>query len=222
MESLIIKILIGIAVGVACKFIGDWLEQFFLKERGLEFKRSKTEDIIVLLATAGFGIAILLRIDSIPKMIYIFLLMIIAQVITLTDFHHRIIPNESLLIIFALKIAFGVPFLLGLEKFPEFSIFGSLIGMAVSFIIFIVPAVVSKQVGFGDIKLAATMGFALGLSGSMTAIVLMGVLVIIYTILQKQTPLLEMVKTLIPMGPFLAVSMIVVLLLPDQLFVLHI
>ncbi|MCR5704614.1 MAG: A24 family peptidase [Eubacterium sp.] len=222
MKSLIIKILIGVAVGVACKFIGDQLERFFLKERKLEFRRGKIEDVLVLLATGGFGIAILLRTGSIPEMIYIFLLMIVSQVITLTDFHHRVIPNESLLMIFALKIAFGVPFLFGMEKFPEFSIIGSLVGMAVSFIIFLVPAVISKQVGAGDIKLAAAMGFALGLSGSMTAIVLMGVLVIIYTILQKQTPVLEMVKTMIPMGPFLAVSMIVVLLLPDQLFVLHI
>ena len=77
-----------------------------------------------------------------------------------------------------------------------------------------IPAFLSKQVGAGDIKLAATVGFVLGLMGCMVTIVLMGILVIIYVILQKQMPILVIVKTMIPMGPFLAVSMMVVLLLP--------
>jgi len=218
MKSLIIKILIGIAVGIACKVIGDQVEKFLLKRRGLEFKRGKKENILVFVLTAVFGALIVCRMESYMEMAYVFLLMILAQAITEADIHHRVIPNGTLLAIFALKILFGAPYLFEMEKFPKFVITDSLIGMFVSFVIFIIPAFMSKQVGAGDIKLAATMGFVLGFAGCMTAIIIMGFMVVAYSFLQKEMPLLVVVKTMIPMGPFLAIAMIIVLLLPEKLF----
>jgi prepilin signal peptidase PulO-like enzyme (type II secretory pathway) len=222
MISLIIRILIGVAAGIACKFIGDLIEKQLLKNRELEFRRAKYENILFIIGSALFGGLITWRIKSPVEICYILLLLITVNVMVETDIHHRVIPNDMLLTVLVLRLAFGIPNLCGLKAFPEFNVVDSIIGLIVSFIIFTIPAFLAKNVGMGDIKLAAVMGFVLGFMGCMTAIVIMGFLVTGYTFLQKDMPVLTMLKTMIPMGPFLAISMIIVLLLPDQLFTINI
>ncbi len=214
MESLVLKIVAGILIGIGCKFIGDVVEKILLDRRKLEVKRVQYENSFITAVMAVFGGLIMWRIPLSAETIFAYILLVICEVIVVSDIHHRIIPNGLLLATLISKIAFGIPDLLGLEGFPTFHIVDSLVGLIVGFIIFMIPAFLSKQVGAGDIKLAATVGFVLGLMGCMVTIVLMGILVIIYVILQKQMPILVIVKTMIPMGPFLAVSMMVVLLLP--------
>jgi leader peptidase (prepilin peptidase)/N-methyltransferase len=222
MISLIIRILIGVAAGVACKFIGDLIEKQLLKNRELEFRRVKHENVLFIIGSALTGGLITWRISSVVEMCYIFLLLVTVVVIVEMDIHHRVIPNDILLVVLVLKLAFGIPYLFGMKAFPEFHVASSIFGLMVSFAIFIAPALLAKQVGMGDVKLAAVMGFVLGFFGCMTAIIVMGFLVAGYTVLQRDMPVLTMVKTMIPMGPFLAVAMIVVLLLPDTLFTINI
>jgi len=81
---------------------------------------------------------------------------------------------------------------------------------SVCFVIFFLPSLFGKQVGAGDVKLAAAMGFALGLTGSLYAIACMGALVLLYTFLDNRLPLAERLKSMIPMGPFLALGLVVV------------
>ncbi len=82
--------------------------------------------------------------------------------------------------------------------------------MAVCFIIFLLPAALKKQVGAGDIKLAAALGFCAGIPGCLYAIALMGVLIMLYIMLARREPLLLMIKKLVPMGPFMAAALIAV------------
>ena len=56
------------------------------------------------------------------------------------------------------------------------------------------------------------MGFALGLTGSLYAVACMGLLVLAYIMIDKQVPLPQRLKEIIPMGPFLALALVVVLL----------
>ena len=213
MVTLAIKILAGVLIGIACKFVGDVIEKYLLNARGLQVVRVKYENYIIIASMALFGGLIMWRIPLSAETVYMFLLLIICEVITIADSHYRIIPNELLIGIFVFRIAFGIPGLLGVKGFPTFRVVDSLVGFIVGFIIFMFPAVLSKTVGAGDIKLAAAVGFTLGLMGCMVAVVIMGVLVLIYTFMQRQMPILIIVKTMIPMGPFLAIGMIVVLLL---------
>jgi len=123
------------------------------------------------------------------------------------DAKHRVIPNELVLSILILSAVFGFTGAIA------FNVWQSLLGLAVCFIIFLVPSFFGKQVGAGDIKLAAAMGFALGLVGGLYAVAAMGALVLLYVLLERDVPLIQRFKTMIPMGPFLALALIVMSIL---------
>ena len=69
----------------------------------------------------------------------------------------------------------------------------------------------SKSVGAGDIKLAAAVGFCLGIMNLLVAIVIMGICVLVYTLVQNKLAISAMLQSMIPMGPFIALAMIVVI-----------
>ena len=117
------------------------------------------------------------------------------------------IPNELVLAILILAAVFGFTGAI------VFNIWQSLLGMVVCFVIFFLPSLFGKQVGAGDIKLAAAMGFALGLTGGLYAVAGMGTLVLLYVLIDRRMPLPQRLKTMIPMGPFLAVSLVVISIL---------
>lgn len=208
----ILIILIGAALGVACKFVCDTLIKYLLTKREKEFSESQKERICLFALMGIFGALITAVIPLSPETVFMFLLLIICEMVAVIDTHTRLIPNELILAIFALSVLFGVPGLFGLNGWPTWKPLSSLIGLAVCFIIFLLPAALSKQVGAGDIKLAAAMGFCMGLWNSLFAIVLMGVLVLAYVFVQSKLPVLKFMVSTIPMGPFLAVSIIAILL----------
>ena len=63
-------------------------------------------------------------------------------------------------------------------------------------------------------KLAAAMGFLLGFGNALLAIVVMGVLMLGYSMAQRKMPLLTFLKTDIPMGPFISAGMMFAWMLP--------
>jgi prepilin signal peptidase PulO-like enzyme (type II secretory pathway) len=212
MNTMLVRVLVGFALGFILSFLAVEIEKVLLKRRELEFTRVKYEKWIIPIMMGVFGSLIMWRASYSINAIYLFLLLIIGQVIILSDIHHRVIPNDTLLAILVLKLAFGIPNLLGVKGFPEFNVLQSILGLIVAFLIFAFPALIGKNIGIGDIKLAGCMGFCLGLMGSMCAIVLMGLFVVAYTFLQRKEPVLIMFKTLLPMGPFMVIGMMIVLI----------
>jgi prepilin signal peptidase PulO-like enzyme (type II secretory pathway) len=65
-------------------------------------------------------------------------------------------------------------------------------------------------VGAGDVKLAAALGFCVGIPGCLYAIALMGLLVFLCIMLTGRETFLMMIKRLVPMGPFMAAALIAV------------
>ena len=133
--------------------------------------------------------------------------------IYVTDLHHRIIPNEILLLMLVAKLIIGIPALFGVTWVPEFNIISSLIGFVAGFVVFMIPAFIGKSVG------AAVMGFCLGINGLLYAIVLMGIGVLIYEFIKGRTSLKNVMYEMIPMGPFMAVAMMVVMLINESVMI---
>lgn len=212
MPNQILRVCVGATLGVLCKFACDRLIGLLLKKRGRELTESKGERIGLFAVMALLGVLIAILVPFSPETVFFFLLLIICEAVALIDAHTRLIPNDLILAIFALSAIFGIPGLFGLSGWPEWKPLSALLGMLACTVIFALPAVLSKQVGAGDIKLAAAMGFCMGLSNSLFAIIIMGAFVIIYTFLQSKMPILKFMASTIPMGPFLALSMIAVLL----------
>ena len=205
---LILKILCGAVLGYGCGIAArEWTKRL-LQTRGLEYSLSTRAEQLLRGAALILGGVIGGVTGSVPAMLCGLLLLTVCLTLSVTDWLHRVIPNPTALAVLILGVVFGVPSLLGVRGFPEFHLVRSLIGFAACFVIFSLPGFFGKNVGAGDIKLAAAMGFFLGIYGALIAVVIMGVMVLAYTVAQKRMPVLTFFKSYIPMGPFLAVGML--------------
>lgn len=204
MPELVPAILIGAAAGAALAIPVQLICSFLLKRRSLPWQFEQKHRIILFVSMALAGGVIGWRSGFSFRGLYLLLLLIPAAVAFITDAIHRIIPNEAVLAILVLAAVFGFA-----GAIP-FEIVSSLIGLAVCFVIFFVPGLFGKSIGPGDVKLAAAMGFALGFAGSLYAIVGMGVLILGYILVTRNAPVPEMLKKMIPMGPFLSLALVIV------------
>nr|WP_302628909.1 A24 family peptidase [uncultured Eubacterium sp.] len=219
METVAIKMLIGIISGIGCSLISIFFEKVLLEKRGRVFKTSKKEKNIITILAIVVSCFTVANVNRISEIIYILLMLLACILIYVTDLHHRIIPNEILLLMLVAKLIIGIPALFGVTWVPEFNIISSLIGFVAGFVVFMIPAFIGKSVGAGDIKLAAVMGFCLGINGLLYAIVLMGIGVLIYEFIKGRTSLKNVMYEMIPMGPFMAVAMMVVMLINESVMI---
>ena len=199
---------------ISCALLGAVLSypvllfnRWMLKNRGIESKEGKAEHIVLPIIMGLYGAAIGWFSAITWETLYLYLILFVCGCISCIDARHRIIPNELVVALLVLAIGFGAAGVTGINWLS------SLGGFAACFVLFLLPALLSKKVGAGDIKLAAAMGFCVGLMGSLYAITMMGVLVLVYVAVQFRIPLVQRLKTLVPMGPFLAAALITVSLI---------
>lgn len=206
MVQTFLPVLYGAVLGAAVAVPVRLLCLLLLKMRSIPMDMAKKHFAILLLCLTLTGGIIGWRAGVTFRGLYLFLILIAAACAFYIDAKHRIIPNELVLAILVITAIFGFT-----GAIP-FQIWQSLLGLAACFAIFFVPSLFGKNIGAGDVKFAAAMGFALGLMGSLYAIVGMGALVLIYTLIDSRLPLAQRLKTMIPMGPFLALALVAVLL----------
>ena len=206
MMQSVLPVLYGAALGAALAFAVRLLSAILQKARGLTADMQRKHFFILLAAMAAAGGAIGWRAGVSFRGLYLLLILTAAACAFYIDAKHRVIPNELVIAILALTLGFG------LFKAIPFRIWQSLLGLAACFVIFFVPSLFGQKIGLGDVKLAAAMGFALGLTGSLYAIACMGVLVLGYALVDSRVPLPQRLKAMIPMGPFLALALVAVLI----------
>ena len=200
--QVLLPIFYGAALGAALAVPARLLSGLLLKRRGFEAQMERKHFLIMLAAMTLIGGVIGWRAGITFRGLYLLLLLLVSACAFYIDAKHRVIPNELWLAVLAFTLAFGIP---GAIKFQ---IWQSLLGLAVCFVIFFIPSLFGQKIGAGDVKLAAAMGFALGLTGSLYAIACMGALVLLYAVLDQSMPLPQRLKTMIPMGPFLALALV--------------
>ncbi|OHA12906.1 MAG: hypothetical protein A2909_02135 [Candidatus Tagabacteria bacterium RIFCSPLOWO2_01_FULL_39_11] len=165
--------------------------------------------------------------NNLPTIIYFWIIFSLLMVISVYDFHHKIIPNKIvyLLIFFSLfsslfdVLGFGLGIwgLFGAWDFgfeiPKFAL-SFLTGLFL-FAFFALLWLVSRGrwIGFGDAKLAFATGLFLGWPRGLFAVIssfwIGGAIGILLLIFSKKTTM----KSQIPFGPFLALSAFLVFLL---------
>ncbi len=200
----LLPVICGVALGAALSVLVRFVSGLLLKQRGFAPEIERKHFWMLLAGLALVGGVIGWRAGFSFRGLYLMLLLFASACAFYIDAKHRVIPNELVLSILVLAAVFGFTGTI------TFNIWQSLLGLVVCFIIFFLPSLFGKQVGAGDIKLASAMGFALGLVGGLYAVVGMGTLVLIYVLLDRSMPLPQRLKTMIPMGPFLALSLMVV------------
>ena len=175
-----------------------------LKQRGIPAVMPQRHFWILLGCITAAGAIVGWRAGISARGVYLLLLLCAAACTFYIDAIYRVIPNELVLAVLGLAAVFG------LTGAVKFDIVSSLLGFALCFALFFVPAVLGRKIGAGDVKFAAAVGFALGFNGSLYAIAAMGALVLLYILFLQRVPLAEKWKTMIPMGPFLSLALVVV------------
>lgn len=204
MSQLWFTVSAGVATGALLALPVQFLTGLLLHQRGLDGQMPRTHFWILLVSLAAVGGVIGWRAGFTLRGAYLVLLLFVAACAFYIDARSRIIPNELVLSILVLAAAFGLT-----GQIP-FQIGSSLLGLAACFVLFFLPSVFGRSIGAGDVKLAAAMGFALGLTGSLYAIAGMGVLVLGYVLVSSNLHFSERLKQTIPMGPFLTVALVAV------------
>ncbi len=204
MLNTFLLILAGMAAGSALFFPAQFLCAFLLRQRGLDPAMERKQQWVLLGCMAAAGGLIAWRAGVSLRALYLMLVLLVAASVSYIDAKHRVIPNELVMAVIILSAVFG------LTGVISFQIWSSLLGFIACFITFLVPCIWKQKIGAGDVKLAAAMGFALGFSGSLYAIVCMGGFVLLYLLIEQRLPVAERLKTMIPMGPFLAAALVIV------------
>lgn len=203
----LLPVICGVTLGAALSVPVKIVCGLLLKQRGFAPEIERKHFWILLASLALVGGVIGWRAGISFRGLYLILLLFVSACAFYIDARQRVIPNELVLSILVLAAVFGFTGAI------TFNIWQSLLGLAACFVIFLLPSFFGKQVGAGDIKLAAAMGFALGLVGGLYAVAAMGALVLIYVLLDRSMPLPQRLKTMIPMGPFLALALVVMSIL---------
>lgn len=207
MTDQITRALCGAAGGALCTALAWVWTQRLLAQRGHELSLTMTQKYFLGAGIILCGVAIGILTEGVVTGIYGLLLLCICVTAAVIDWNFRIIPNETVLALLLLTLVFGIPALLGIGGFPPFAPLQSLLGLLACFAVFLAPSVMGKKVGAGDVKFAAAMGFCLGLTNALVAVVAMGVLMLAWCVVQNRMPLLAMLKSNIPMGPFITAGL---------------
>lgn len=131
-------------------------------------------------------------------------------VLTVIDIEHGLLPNK--IVYPAIAIAFVVAVASQLmHLFPLPNLKSAAIGGAIGFVFLLIPAIISRGMGWGDVKLAAFIGLATGFPLVLLALfisIVSGGLVAGALLLLK----IKGRKDAIPFGPFLSLGTLVTLL----------
>ncbi|MHB1315746.1 MAG: prepilin peptidase [Christensenellales bacterium] len=160
----------------------------------------------IAIGALGCGVIALLVQNIVSSIEYMGIFLVLTS-LAVTDISIRKIPNELLLVLLVLKLG-------GIVTSGSFHLLlPSLVGLIAGLVIFLFPASMGLGIGMGDIKLAAVVGFCLGLVGVLQAALIMAMVMAIYflyLILTKRGDL----KTKIAIGPPLSFGMMATLLFP--------
>lgn len=206
MEYTLISALAGVAAGPIT--YTSWA--FLTRRRTGEKAAYKKADLKIItlwsvICALGFAAAAFLS-ASLAQGLYIMFCFSICLCLAAVDLKTRRLPNSLLILLFLAKTVYIIagP---GIAKLPD-----ALIGMAVLFIIFLLPVITGKQMGIGDAKFAAVAGYTVGAGGlylMAAAFTVSMVLIFLGLLIFGKGGL----KTVIPMGPVISASILIPLFL---------
>lgn len=160
--------------------------------------------LVMVLNGAGWLCAALIAGISLQT-IQIMLTISVTLVISIIDIKIRIIPNEMVLFLFASSLIFL------LAGAARQSILLNLLGLAIGLVLFGIPLLLSRNIGAGDVKYIAAMGFCLGYPDVVKAVMIFGGILLIWLISLLATKRGGL-RTKFAMGPFISAGFVAALI----------
>ncbi len=207
-----VLLLAGAALGYSLPDISQKLAQYKFRKKGMPFE----PDARYMAMPVKLGVCILnaatwtlsgFLADNFLIISLVSALFSTGLLTALVDIQIRIVPNELLLVILILGLAFQS------AQFGFAAIVPALLCMAAMMLLFSTVAgfVGFDKVGAGDVKLAGTMGLALGYPAIVSGLVIMGAVFLLFTIVGLLAKKLTL-KTMVPFAPFMMTGMVFALL----------
>lgn len=191
--------------GLACGLIACLWFKFLIKSRSA-LAVNKTKFVWINLGVS-LGIALAVVLITSDHLVQAVLSLYGLTLLTLSsvDFVSRKIPNPTLLALILIR---------SLELFirQEWTGFlGSFFGLAAGFVFFQLPVLTGRTIGWGDVKLAAVIGYCLGWRDLLISVGILGLGIGIFYLLLILTKRGNL-KTKVAIGPFLSLGMMVTVL----------
>ncbi len=183
------------------------------------YKTFKNDFKIDLKYTAIFLILfnLLIYTTSSLSLAYIYMFAIFAMTIVFNiDYRTQLIPDEAHVVIVLLGI---INILFNLANFGTY-ILGALVGGGIFYLLGLVALLVYKKegMGFGDVKLMASLGLLFGLKNILVIALLafaIGAIISVLLIAIKK----KQIDSYIPFGPFIVLGALLVMFFPADLFI---
>ena len=214
--AIIASIVIGQLVDWANKRMPEYkkiLSKDIINEYKIEFKPNYILIYVTLLYNYGIKPTLIANLDLI-KYLIISPMLVSAFVI---DYKHQIIPNRLNLTLFEIGIIFA--FLYGLSDVAI--TFNLLLGMVTGGGIFLLITVIGgliygkEAMGFGDVKLMASLGLLFGLSNIIVITLLSFLIGAILSVLLLITKIKKS-SEYIPFGPFIVIGTFISMYVPFE------
>ena len=207
MTELVIRTIAMTLAGAICGAVTSLWIRNLQQERGFEYSLSSAKEHLLSIVTAAAGACLGITARGLIVPLCGLILICICGAVSVIDWTYRVIPNQTVIAVLLLKLIMFAASAAGLSETSGTSLGTSLIGFAVCFAVFMIPCLFGKKIGAGDVKLAAAMGFLLGFENALFGVTVMGVLILVYSLVQRRMPVLMFLKKNIPMGPFIAAGM---------------
>lgn len=205
---IIIFFLLLFFAGCLCGLLNTFIEAQLLKK----LHKEKIVTIKPLYRTLFFGIAsvvLCLSLRDLGVTVFIFTMLFISFLISMIDLKSLIIPNKLVIALLAAGIIFKI------FGVPDTALINSLFGLFLGFIIMFIPYALNLGIGAGDVKLVSVIGFCVGHMGVLFTLILVGLFTLIYMttrVITRKSNFAGSLKDMIPMGPFILLSFIIITL----------
>ena len=205
-------LLAGAALGFVLPVISQKLAQYKYRKKSLIFEDdSRYTTLLIKLGlcvlNGGSWLFSVFCAESIIVAALLSILFSIALLTALVDIQIRIIPNELLLVMIILGLAFQA------VQFGFSALLSAFLCMVAMMFLFSAVAgfIGFDKVGAGDVKLAGVMGLALGYPSIISGLIIMSAIFVLFTLAGLVTKKLTL-KTMVPFAPFMMTGMVFALL----------
>ena len=214
--NIIIKALIGILFGVALGLAAVPLAKRLILSRSEDpgdiiVLRKKSTYILTALAGAVASVGLVLTADDEIALIRNLVLLLPMLTIAIVDSLIRKIPNSLLLSMIVVQASYVI--YQCVTTHTNYTLLNAGIGFFLGFVAFTIPTILKVPVGAGDVKYSAVVGLIMYMGCYLQTMATVGILVLLVFVFLKITKRGGM-KTLIPMGPFISVSVVISMCFP--------
>ncbi|CAN5792689.1 hypothetical protein BH24CHL6_BH24CHL6_13760 [soil metagenome] len=213
-ELTLLALLAGVA-GAACGLFADRLATRWPEhEPGVTPRGLNWRSMLVVLAGAAVAAGLVLRWDDPRDLVLLYIYCAALLVLLATDLDQKLLPD---LITLPLIVFTGVVLLLGWSPLAgegmDGLLSGILAGLGAPILLAVTDYLLRGALGFGDLKLAVSLGFMSGVtrlfSGFLISSLLISVLLIVLLLARRIG-----LRTAIPFGPILIGAAFLAVLLP--------